>query len=137
MIQLQQHVQRLCHRTKAFERVKVGLRVAWGDEQERAFLELKARLVAAPILRRPIRGRPFQLHTDWSMLGLGVMLTQCDDEGKEFVGAYASRSNNAAESHYNSYEGECLATVWLLHTLGVTCLAHNLPLSLITSRSSG
>jgi hypothetical protein len=54
----------------------------WGDEQEQAFVELKAKLVAAPILRRPIRGRPFQLHTDWSMLGLGVVLTQCDDEGK-------------------------------------------------------
>jgi hypothetical protein len=26
--------------------------------------------------------------------------------------AYASRSNNATESCYSSYEGECLATVW-------------------------
>jgi hypothetical protein len=67
----------------------------WGDEQEQTFMELKARLVAAPILRRLIRGHPFQLHTDWSMLGLGMMLTQCDDEGKEFVVAYASHSNNA------------------------------------------
>jgi len=58
-------------------------------------VELKARLVAAPILRRPIRGHPFQLHTNWSMLGLGAVLTQCDDERKEFVVAYASRSNNA------------------------------------------
>ncbi len=31
----------------------------WGDEQERAFVKLKARLVMAPILRRPIRGHPF------------------------------------------------------------------------------
>ncbi len=31
----------------------------WGDEQERAFVELKARLVVAPILRKPIRGHPF------------------------------------------------------------------------------
>jgi hypothetical protein len=30
-----------------------------GDEQERAFVELKAKLVAAPISRRLIRGRPF------------------------------------------------------------------------------
>ncbi len=40
------------------------------------------------------------------------MLTQCDDERKEFVVAYASHSNNVAESRYSSYEGECLATVW-------------------------
>jgi hypothetical protein len=46
-------------------------------------------------LEGPIRGRPFQLHTNWSMLGLGAVLTQCDDERKEFVVAYASRSNNA------------------------------------------
>jgi hypothetical protein len=38
-------------------------------------VELKARLVAVPILKRPIKGRPFQLHNDWNMLGLGAMLT--------------------------------------------------------------
>jgi hypothetical protein len=86
----------------------------WGNEQKRAFTELKTRLVATPILRRPIKGRPFQLHTDWSMLGLGAMLTHCDDEGKEFMVAYASRSNNVAESRYSSYEEECLATVWVV-----------------------
>jgi hypothetical protein len=48
------------------------------------------------------------------MLGLGAMLTQCDDEGKEFVVAYASRLNNAVESRYSSYEGECLAVVWVI-----------------------
>jgi hypothetical protein len=46
------------------------------------------------------------------MLGLGAVLTQFDDEGKEFVVAFVSRSNNAAEAKYVSYEGECLAAVW-------------------------
>jgi hypothetical protein len=77
-------------------------------------VELKAKLVAAPILRRPIRGHPFQLHIDWSMLGLRAVLTQCDDEGKEFEVAYVNRSNNATKSRYSSYEGECLATVWAI-----------------------
>jgi len=75
-------------------------------------VELKARLVATPILKRPIRGRPFQLHTNWSMLGLGMVLTQCDDERKEFVVAYARHSNNATKSCYSSYKGECLVVVW-------------------------
>ncbi len=69
-------------------------------------------MVATPILRRPITGHPFQLDIDWSMLRLGAVLTQCDDEGKEFMVAYANHSNNVAESRYNSYKGECLATMW-------------------------
>ena len=28
--------------------------------------------------------------------------------------AYASRLNNAVKSRYSSYEGECLATVWVV-----------------------
>jgi hypothetical protein len=75
-------------------------------------VELKARLVVVPILKRPIRGRPFQLHTDWSMLGIGSVLTQCDDEGKKFMVAYANHLNNVVESRYSSYKGKCLATVW-------------------------
>jgi hypothetical protein len=54
----------------------------WGDEQERAFVELKTRLVVAPILRRPIKGCPFQLHTNWSMLGLGAVLTHVMMKGR-------------------------------------------------------
>ena len=46
------------------------------------------------------------------MLGLGAMLTQFDDDGKEFVVAFASRSNNTAEAKYGSYKEECLAAVW-------------------------
>ncbi len=37
-------------------------------------MELKARLVAAPILRKPIKGRPFQLHT---LIGVCWDLERC------------------------------------------------------------
>jgi hypothetical protein len=37
----------------------------WEDEQDAAFHQLKECLASAPILRRPIVGRTYQLHTDW------------------------------------------------------------------------
>ena len=36
----------------------------WEDEQETAFQELKDRLASASILRRPIAGKTYQLHTN-------------------------------------------------------------------------
>ena len=83
-----------------------------GLAQEAAFEALKHALGSAPVLRRPDARRPFQLHTHWSMLGIGDVFSQKDDDGKEYVIAYASRSNNDAESKDSSYEGECLAVVW-------------------------
>jgi hypothetical protein len=47
----------------------------WGEEQEQTFKELKVRFSLAPILGQPIQGRPFQLHTNWNTLGMGVVLT--------------------------------------------------------------
>jgi hypothetical protein len=39
------------------------------------------------------------------------MFTQLDDDGREFVVAYASWSNNKTEAKYSSYEGECFVVV--------------------------
>jgi hypothetical protein len=86
----------------------------WGDEQEAAFQQLKERLASAPILRRPMIERIYQLHTNWSTLRIGAVLTQMDDDGKEFVIAYASRSNNNVEAQYSSYEREYLAAIWAI-----------------------
>lgn len=55
--------------------------------------------------------KTFQLHQDWSALGLGAVFTQKDIAWWEYVIAYASRNNNKAESNYSSYEGDALAAV--------------------------
>jgi hypothetical protein len=84
----------------------------WSEECQKAFDTINERLTQAPILRRPDYSRPFELHTDWSGVGLVAVLVQRDDEGREYVFAYASRSNNMTERNYSSYAGECLAAVW-------------------------
>jgi hypothetical protein len=63
------------------------------------------------VLRRLDVSKSFQLHTDWSLLGLGAVLTQKDDFGQEYIVAYASQSNNTAEANYSSYKGETLAAM--------------------------
>ncbi|GAQ93234.1 hypothetical protein KFL_013780010, partial [Klebsormidium nitens] len=89
-----------------------GVAWQWNTEEQEALEQLKLKLTEAPILRRPDFTRPFELHTDWSATGLGAVLAQRDDEMKEYVIAYASRSNNRTERNYSSYHGECLAAVW-------------------------
>ncbi len=39
------------------------------------------------------------------------MLTQLDGDGREFVLAYTSQSNNKMKANYSSYEGERLVVV--------------------------
>jgi len=86
----------------------------WNDEAQEAFNTLKEKLSEFPILRRPDFNKVFILHTDWNAFGIGAILGQLDEEGKEHVITYAFRSNNKAESNYSSYEGECLAVVWAI-----------------------
>jgi len=94
--------------------MQIDQKYVWVEEQERRdFRSWKAQLSLTPILRQPIRGRPFQLHTNWSILGLGTMFTQLDDDGQEFVVAYANRSNNKIEVKYYSYEGECITLLFV------------------------
>jgi len=64
-------------------------------------------------MRRLNFKKVFIIHIDWNALGIGVILGKFDEEGKEYVIAYESRSNKA-ESNYSSYKGECLVVVWVI-----------------------
>ncbi len=62
----------------------------WSEEAQEAFNTFKERLSKFPILKRLNFNKLFILHTDWSAFGIGVILSQLDEEGKEYVIAYAS-----------------------------------------------
>jgi hypothetical protein len=86
----------------------------WNEEVQEAFDTLKEKLSEFPILKRPDFSKVFILHTNWSALNIGVILGQLDEEGKEYVIAYASQSNNKVENNYFSYKGECFTIVWAI-----------------------
>ncbi len=62
----------------------------WSEEAQEAFNTFKEKLSKFPILRRLNFSKVFILHTDWNALGIGVILGQFDEDGKEYVIAYAS-----------------------------------------------
>jgi len=60
----------------------------------------------------PDFSQPFLIQTDWSQQAMGAVLSQIDEDEKEYVVAYASKTNNKAQANYSPTEGECLAVVW-------------------------
>jgi hypothetical protein len=86
----------------------------WSEEAQEVFHTLKEKLSKFPILRRLDFIKVFIVHIHWSVLGIGVILGQLDEEGKEYVIAYASQSNNKAKSNYSSYKGETIVVIWVI-----------------------
>ena len=83
----------------------------WTAECNGAFLELKKRLVSAPILVMPCFNHKFILDTDASGEGLGAVLSQSVD-GQERVVAYASKTLSKTEHRYCATRRELLVVVW-------------------------
>ena len=84
----------------------------WTSACENAFHALKESLTKAPVLAYPEFSRDFILETDASILGLGAVLSQQQEDGDTHPVAYASRSLAPAEKNYSITELETLAVVW-------------------------
>lgn len=82
----------------------------WTVECDAAFMELKFRLVSAPILAFPDFTKTFILDTDASQFGVGAVLSQLHN-GQERVVAYASRVLSKAERQYSVTRKDLLAVV--------------------------
>ncbi len=87
----------------------------WTPQCQEAFDQLKRQLTTAPVLAFPDFNRPFTLDTDASDVGIGAVLSQTDDEGKERVVAFASRTLSKAERRYCVTRKELLAVVVFVH----------------------
>jgi len=89
----------------------------------KAYKELKHILVSEPIVDYPCKNRRYSLIVDAATGsdnndgGLGAILTQTDENGKERVIAYASRALIKHEKNYTPFLLEMLAASWAMDYL--------------------
>ena len=102
--------------TKESLESKIPFTKQWTPEQAAcSFEQLKENLAKPGLaIRHADFDRPFLVHVDWSKNGLGAILAQVDDGGNEYIICCSSRSLNAAEKNYSSFQGEMLGVCWAL-----------------------
>ena len=93
---------------------KKNHRVEWTNRCKESFDTLKAICSECPVLAYADYTKPFVLHTDASTMGLGVVLYQKQEDGKERVIAYASHNLNKSERSYDAHKLEFLALKWAI-----------------------
>ena len=87
--------------------------IKWDLECQEAFDKLKELCTTTPILTYANFGKPFKLHTDASVLGLGAVQYQVQD-GVEKVISYASHSLTKSEAKYPVHKLEFLCLKWAI-----------------------
>jgi hypothetical protein len=93
------------------KKVPDDLSKIWNLQHQRAFEALREALISKPILRPPQGDRQYILQTDACNRSIGFILSQIDEDGKEYVVSYGSRKLKDRETRYSTIELECLALV--------------------------
>ena len=88
--------------------------ITWNNACEEAFLKIKDRMTAAPLLLPPNPELPYVIETDASDFGAGGVLLQKGSDGSMHPLAYESKKFSAAERSYPAQERELLAILYCL-----------------------
>jgi hypothetical protein len=94
-------------------KIKKDQKFVWGDEQQRAFDEIKQYMKEPPVLVPPQLSKPFKLYVAADTQTIGSALIQ-EFEGKERVVAYLSQKLLDLETRYSAAEKLCLCLL-LMH----------------------
>ena len=97
-----------------YDMLKENRLAVWKQAQQKAFDIIKNKLATEPIRAHSNFNKLFKLYIDTSDTGLGAVLAQDDEKGKERVIAYEARRLSAPERNYPTIEKECLAIVWMI-----------------------
>jgi hypothetical protein len=110
-------------------RIKKDQKFVWGDEQQKAFNEIKEYLKEPPVLVPPQLNKPFKLYVVADAQTIGSAVIQ-DFEGIERVVAYLSRKLLDPETRYSAAEKLCLCvyyscTKFRHYLLNVKCIVYS------------
>jgi hypothetical protein len=98
--------------TKAENMSADVFRSSWGQAQEDCFEALKKCMLDDVVLDRPDPDKPFIVSTDWCKHGIGAVLAQLDDQGRERPVAFLSKKLTGAQLRYDATSGEALAVLY-------------------------
>ena len=88
-----------------YDLTRKGRQFIWGEEQQKAFDEIKHRLQRPPVLHLPDRHEQFKLYSDTSKFATGSMLYQIQNGQLRLI-AYASKRMPEAAKNYSITELE-------------------------------
>ena len=83
-----------------YELTKKGRPFIWGDEQQKAFDEIKSILLKPPVLSMPDKRGRFLLYSDTSKYAIGSTLYQVQNRRPKLI-AYASKRMPKAARNYS------------------------------------
>jgi RNase H-like domain found in reverse transcriptase/Reverse transcriptase (RNA-dependent DNA polymerase)/Integrase zinc binding domain/Chromo (CHRromatin Organisation MOdifier) domain/Retroviral aspartyl protease len=100
------------HARPLFELTKKDQKWSWGEDEQRAFDEIKTRVTSSPILRFADDSKAFRVEADSSDFATGAVLSQQSvDDLRWHPIAYYSKSLNAVERNYDIHDKEMLAVM--------------------------
>ncbi|GBM03940.1 Retrovirus-related Pol polyprotein from transposon 17.6 [Araneus ventricosus] len=91
--------------------------IDWTEACEEAFQELKGKLIDKPVLYSPNFNREFIVQTDSSDMGMGVVLSQLNENKEEHPILYLSKKFSNVERKYCTTEKECASIIFAIKRL--------------------
>ena len=90
---------------------------SFDESCQKAFEEIKSRLVEAPIMEKPDWNREFEIMCDASDFAMGAVLGQKEEKVFKAI-YYARKTFNEAQENYSTIEKEMLAIVFACEKFG-------------------
>ena len=103
-------IHNFSHTAKLLNKLKGKKEWKWEKEHQKAFEELKEKIMSQPVLSLPRREENFRVETDASGYAIEGVLSQ-EKDGKWKPIAFLSRIMQPAERNYKIYDKELLAIV--------------------------